>query len=196
LTARDSRDETRVYRCGAAARWLPRVLGGAVLVTAMLVALRLLPASGVPGAREFRAGLVVLAAVVALWVVRKGGEARIEVGVGPNGLFLFRGPHRSDLAYDEIDGLRYDAPFGASKSWVPATVLTDRRGATWRLSGFLDRGERLIEDLLELSGRDDLRAWADALQIPRRMAGSSRRVGLGYGFAALVLLTGAIFHLH
>ena len=61
MIGRDSTDEAKIYRCGAAARWLPRVLAGAVLATAMLVALRLPPASGVPAAREFRVGLVVLA---------------------------------------------------------------------------------------------------------------------------------------
>jgi hypothetical protein len=196
LTERDGSDGATIYRCGVAARWLPRALAGSVLVAAMLLALRLLPASGVPGAREFRAGLVVLAAVAALWVVRKGGEARIEVGVGPMGLFLFRGPHRTDLSFEEVDGLRYEAPFGPSKSWVPAAVLTDRRGTAWRMSGFLEHGDDLIDELLELSGREDLRAWADALGIRRRMAGASRRVGLGYGISAIVLLSGLTFYLH
>jgi len=184
-----------VFRCGAAARWLPRVLAGSVLATAMFVAMRPGPASAVLGAREFRAGLVIMAGVVALWVVRKGGEVRIEVGLGRNGLVLSRGPHRTELAYDEIDGLRYEAPFGTSKSWLPAVVLTDRRGAAWRLSSLLDRGGDLIDDLLQLSGRQDLHAWADALRIRRRMAGSGRRVGLGYGGACVVLLAGVIFYL-
>jgi hypothetical protein len=136
---------------------------------------------------------VLVGGIVALWLVRQGGETRIEVGLGCEGLFLFRGAHRTVLRYDDIDALRYDAPLGSSRSWLPATVLTDRHDTEWRVSALLDRGDDLISELLRLSGRDDLRAWADALRIGRRMAGASRRVGLGYGVAAAVLSVGVLF---
>ena len=184
----------RIHRCSAAARWLPRAFAGAVLVAGMLVAFALDPDATVPLVRPFKRGLVLVSALVALWLVRKGGEVRVGVGAGAEGLVFLAGPRRLDLPYREIAALRYEPPFAVSRSaWIPALALIDRRGTSWRIPALIERGERLVTALIDLSGREDLAAWADALDIERRMSRSGRRVAVGYGAAALIVVAAAIF---
>jgi len=184
----------RIHRCSAAARWLPRAFAGAVLVAGMLVAFALDPDATVPLVRPFKRGLVLVSALVALWLVRKGGEVRVGVGAGAEGLVFLAGPRRLDLPYREIAALRYEPPFAVSRSaWIPALALIDRQGTSWRIPALIERGERLVTALIDLSGREDLAAWADALDIERRMSRSGTRVAAGYGAAALIVVAAAIF---
>lgn len=183
------------HRCSAAARWLPRLLAGAILAAGTLVALRIDPHSTVSGSRVFRTLLVVTAAVAALWVVRRGAELRVAVAVAPEGLLFGAGSRELRLRFEEIAAMRYEPAFGASRSWLPAAVLVDRDGRSWRLSGLLAHGERLTAEILSASGRQDLASWVEAHRIDRRMAGAARRTGVGY-FAALAILGSAtLFYL-
>jgi len=184
----------RIHRCSAAARWLPRAFAGAVLAAGLLVAFSLDPDATVPLVRPFKRGLVLVSALAALWLVRKGGEVRVGVGAGPDGLVFVAGARRLDLRYRDIATLRYEPPFGMSRSaWMPALALIDRQGTSWRIPALIECGERLVAALLEQSGREDLAAWADAFDLERRMARSGARVAAGYGAAVLIVVAAAIF---
>jgi len=184
------------YRCGLAARWLPRALAGAVLAAGLLVAGTVNTDRGVPGARSLRALIAVGAAVAALWIVRKGGEVRLRVTAGADGL-AFEWRHQSaSLALDDIDGIRYEAPFGPARFWLPAAVLVDRHGREWRLSALLASGDRLVEDIVERSGREGLATWAEEHRVGKRMARATLRVRLGYAVTLAILLAAALHFLY
>jgi hypothetical protein len=182
-----------VYRCGAAARWLPRALAGAVLAAGLLVAFALDPDATVRLVQPFKRGLVLVSALVALWLVRKGGEVRVRIGAGPEGLVFLAGRRRLDLPYRDIAALRYEPPFGVSRwAWIPALALIDRQGRSWRIPALIERGERLVAALLDFSGRADLASWADALDLERRMSSSGTRVAAGYGASALIVVAAVV----
>jgi len=172
------------------------VLGAAVLIAAMLVALRLETPARVPTAEMFRRGLVMAAALVALWIVRRGGEMRRTVEVGERGLSFAGGAQPVELRYDEIETLRYVAPFGASRDWLPALALHDRAGRVFRVPAFVERGERLVERILECADRDDLRAWADAQKLGPRMGATRRRLVAGYALCGSVVVAAAVYYLY
>ena len=182
------------YRCGSAARWLPRALAGSIVASVLPVIQRIDAASGIPGLKMFHGGLILVAGLVGFWVLRRGGELRMAVEVRDDRLVFRAGSKRAELRFSDIETLRYDAPFAVTRTWLPATVLIDRRGTCWRLSALLPRGQRLIEQILEHSGREDLSTWAAALNVRERMALGGRRIGVGYVGVALILLTGAIYY--
>jgi hypothetical protein len=181
------------YTCGPAARWLPRTLAGAVLVAGLLASAHV--DAALPGARTLRALLVVVAAIAALWVVRKAGEVRFRVTAGATRLTFEHRAHSASLLYEDIDAIRFEAPFGASRSWLPATVLVDRQGRDWRLCALLSSGDRLVGDIVVGSGREGLATWADEHHVRQRMARSHLRVRLGYAVALVVLLAPALLYL-
>jgi hypothetical protein len=180
-----------IHACGRAARWLPRTLAGAVFAAGLLAMAR--PGTSgadAPPARPFRAAVVLVAGVAALWIVRRGGELRGRNVVGPDSLAFEQGPHRTELPFDEVESLRYEAPFGVSRSWLPAAVVVGRDGRAWRLPALLADGARAIETVIERSGRSDLAAWAEAQRVVERMGRATTHVRLGYaGAAAIVLVT-------
>ena len=184
-----------LYRCRAPARWLPRTLAAAVLVAGMLAAARLEAYAAVPGARAFRIALVVASAALALWIVRKGAEVRLRVSVGVDAVELEIGGRGASLPLEEIASVRYEPPFGPSRSWLPAAVLLDRHGASWRLSGLLDGGERALAEIVAQSGREDLAAWVAAQDLEAKMARHSLRVWLGYALALVVMIAAAAHYL-
>ena len=149
-----------VYRCGTAARWLPRTVAGTVLVAGLLAVGRLDAGRAVPGAHTFRALLIVATAIAALWIVRKGAEVRLQVRVDDTALTFEWGRSSVSLPLDKIDAIRYEPPFGASRNWLPAAVLVDRDGREWRLSALLGSGDRLVDDIVRLGGREGLATWA------------------------------------
>lgn len=183
------------FSCGAAARWLPRSLAGATLAVAMLIVAGLETETPIYGMRMFRILLVMLAAAVALWVVRKGGEVRMVVSLEEEGVAFEVGSRSAEVAYDEIEAVGYEAPFGPSRSWLPAAVLLDRSGRSWRLSGLLADGGRLVEEFVRRSGREDLAAWVDAQDIRSKMARSATRIRIGYAVVAVVVAVGLVFYL-
>jgi hypothetical protein len=79
-----------------------------------------------------------------------------------------------------------------TRHWIPALVVVDRAGAWHRIPALLDRGDRLVAELVRRSARADLAAWSDALDLERRMGGVRWRLATGYALAALVLV-GAIW---
>ncbi len=183
------------YRCGGAARWLPRALAGSVLAAGMLAGARIEARGGVPGSASFRVLLVLAAAATALWIVRKGGEVRVQARPDAEGLVLTTGNRRARVAFDDLEAVRYEGAFGPSRSWLPAAVLVDRFGSGWRLSALLDDGARLIDEIVERSGREDLAAWVAAHRVRARMARAVLLVRAGYSVAAGVLAVGVLYYL-
>ena len=192
MTAGSPVEPVATYRSGVAARWLPRILAAAILAAAMLAGLRLEERGY---GRALRTSVVLVGALTALLVVRRAGDVRVVFELGPQSLSLVRGAHRATLDLDRIERLRYDAPFVASRHWVPAAVVVDRDGRDWRLPATLEGGDRLVRDLVGRIDRDDLRAWGDALGLERRMGRTRRVLIVGYGLAALVLLAALVFYL-
>ncbi len=183
------------YRCGAAARWLPRTLAGSLLGAALIATRRVDPELVISGSRGFRTAVVVLAAILALWILRRGSEVRLRIEVTDGSDLLFQlGAQRFTLRLRDVDALRYDAPFGVSRSWLPATVLIDREGREWRLPGLLDAGDRLVDDVLRGTEQPNLEAWAQALRIRSRMRRGSQRVRIGYATAAAIFAAGVLYY--
>ncbi len=181
------------YACGTAARWLPRVLAASLLVSGWLLVVRLGPDSTVPGARSVRGLVVVAAALVALWIVRKGGELRLRLRVTDDGLRFEHRSHSAELPFEAIESVRYEAPFAGSRVWLPAAVLVDSQDRSWRVSALLDGGDRLFVELVRRSGREDLAAWVDAHRVIERMGRSAWRVRLGYALVATIFLGAAAY---
>jgi len=188
--------EPSYFRCGLAARWLPRVLAAAVLVAAVLAAFRFDPHEVLSASKYLRNLVAVLGGVIALWIVRKGGEVRTAFAIGGDELLVRHGAREYSLRLEDLDRLAYETPFAQSRTWLPALVLRDRFGQAWRVSALLDRGDRFVEDLLAGTGRNDLRAWAETLRLGEVMARAGRRVLVGYVAAAAILAAGLLYHLH
>jgi len=191
-----SRTQEQVYTCGRAAHWLPRTLAGALLLAGLLAAARVDPEAAVSGSRRFRALVVLAGAVLALWVVRKGGEVRQGVVSGDDALEVRYGARSRRLAYADVDAIRWDGPFGAGRSWLPAAVLVDREGREWRLCSLLQRGERLLGEIVERSRRPALATWAAEYRVGRRLARTGLRLIAGYAGSALVLTIALAYYLH
>jgi hypothetical protein len=184
----------RVYRCGAAARWLPRCLAAAILGGALLASYRFGPKT-VQAGWTYAGPLVVIAGAAAgLWILRKGAELRIGLILSEGGLEFVDGGRRTLLRWQEIDSLSYAPPFSSGRYWLPATVLGDRDGRGWRISALMADGESLIGELLRRAGRSDLDAWADALQLERRMARPGLSIVGGYAAASVVLVAALWFY--
>ena len=182
---------TGSYRCGTAARWLPRLLAASVLVAGWLMMLRVEPEAATPMVRSLRGLSVVFGAALALWIVRKGGEVRWRYELGDDALRVLHPGGSADLEYDWIQSARYEAPFGESRGWLPATVLQDKHGRTWRISALIDDGPKLIAELVQR--REELNAWVEAHRIEERMARAALRVRIGYGLAFAILLAATIY---
>ncbi len=192
----DTSQTHAAYRCGAAARWLPRALAGSLLAAALVATQRVDPESVVSGSQGFRTAVIVLAAILAVWILRQGSEVRLRIEVNDEDLVFESGAQQSTLRLVDVEALRYDAPFGVSRSWLPATVLIDRGGREWRLPALLDAGDRLVDQILQRGGKQKLEAWARALRIRSRMSRGGSRVRLGYATAAAILGAGLLYYLH
>ncbi len=188
----DPRFPARFYRCNLAARWLPRVLAAAILIGALVAGYRL--ADTAMGAR-FRFVLVGSAALIALFVVRAGAEVRLAIRPQAEGLAFRLGRARSLLRYDRIDSLRFEGPFASGLRWIPTVVLISNRGDSWRIPALIADGEGLIDDLIRLSGREDLASWVDALGLKQRFRRVRSTLLAGYGAAAAIAAAGIVFYL-
>ena len=58
----------------------------------------------------------------------------------------------------------------------------------------VDEGGRLMDEIVERSGREDLAAWIDAQGIRAKMARAGLRVRIGYSVVLVVLLAGLAFY--
>ncbi len=171
-------------------------MAGSLLAAAVVATNRVDPELVVSGSPGFRAAVVVLAAILAVWILRQGSEVRLRIEVHEQDLVFESGAQQSTLRLVDVEALRYDAPFGVSRSWLPATVLIDRGGREWRLPALLDAGDRLIEEILQRGGKQNLEAWARAFSIRSRMSRGGSRVRVGYATAAAIFGAGLLYYLH
>lgn len=183
---------TRSFRrCGVAARWMPRVLGGGLLAAAAIVNGNLDPSAALSG--MVKGVLVVAAAAAALWLVRAGSEARMEIAVEKDRIRLGASGRYVELALGDIEAVDYDPPFSSARRWLPAIVLIDCRDRRWRIPASIEDGASMVDEIVERSGQDRLRAWADARRVDRRMARSRWFTVAGYGAAAGWVVAATIF---
>lgn len=174
-------------RCSVACRWAPRVLGAAMLAAAYITSRGIDPDGLLPASSTFRMLVVVAGAVLALWLVRTGSEVYLEVGAADEGV-VFRAHGRERvLGYTDIAAIRYDGAMAGGKRWIPAVVVVDRKGLSWRIPAMMDRCRELLDTILERSGDSGARAWAEERKVHARI-GRSRSVI----FAAYVISVAAV----
>jgi len=184
------------FRCGRAARWLPRVLGASILVAAILAARRVSPAAATLGEFTWIGPVVVLVgAWLGLWTVRGGSEVHRVIRVTPDALQFEIARRRTRLPFDEIRALGWQPPFAARGRWLPATAAIDSEGREHRLPGLLTDGTSLIRQLLLRSGRRDLSTWAETLGLERKMGRARGLTVAGYAGSAAVVSAGLAFFL-
>jgi hypothetical protein len=170
---------------------MPRTLGGAVLASAAIVNLSL--ERHVVFSGMVKGVLVVAAAAAALWLVRAGSEARMEVILESDRLRLGAGRRHVELPIREIEALDYDPPLASSSRWLPAVVLIDRRDRRWRIPAAIGDGTALIEKVIERSGEESLKAWAEARRIAARMTASRWTTVTGYLVAGALIVAASVF---
>ncbi len=182
---------SRTYRCSAWARWLPRALGASLLTASLLISFRIDPDQISAYSRPFKIGLVVFAAAVSLWIVRRGAEVRLEVTPAGEHLEFRYAARSARLAYADLDRLDFSPAFGPSRHWLSAMILIDREGGEWRVPAVLADGANLVEEILDRAARSDLRAWAEVRGLAAKMGSSTRRFAAGYLVAGFVLAAAA-----
>jgi hypothetical protein len=170
---------------------MPRLLGGAVLAAAAIVHWSLAPYGAFSG--MVKGVLVVVAAAAALWLVRAGSEARMEIAVETDRIRLGARGRFVDLSLCDIEAIDYDPPFSSSRRWLPAIVLVDRRGRRWRIPASIEGGAAMVGEIVERSGQDRLRSWAQARRVDRKMALSGWFTAAGYSAAAGLVVAATIF---
>jgi hypothetical protein len=179
----------RQYRCSIAAVWLPRILAASLLVSGLFAAREIDPAGVVPFSGPVRTVIVIAAAAGALWLVRGGSEVRLRVAVDSTHLTFSAGRHSRKLPIADVRALDFVSAFGTRTRWMPAVVIADRHGGRWRVPAVLREGSQLVETIVERSEREELRAWAEARRLHRRIARAAYLVPVGYVVAlALPLL--------
>jgi hypothetical protein len=165
-----------------------------VIAAVLLVTGRFHDAPGIIGSARIRLALWAGAALLALWLLRKGAELRLSVVLTEEGLVFSYGARPVTLRFAEIETLRFDPPFAARKSWVAATALLDEGGRSWRLPVALENGDGLVAGLVRRSGREDLATWVEVLQVERRMRRGRLHQVVVYGTAAALLIAAAAFY--
>ena len=70
------------------------------------------------------------------------------------------------------------------------------RQQPWRISALIDDGDRLLAELIRRTGRHDLQAWAETLDLFGVLSRARRRVLIGYVAAAAILVAGVTYYLH
>jgi hypothetical protein len=168
-------------------------VGAAVLVATLLGALRV-DARANPMLPHVQRLVIVAGAFVALVIVRRGSEVRREFRLVDGGLEVSVGSRHARLQLEDVDRLYYAAPFAGSTSWIPATVLIDREGRSWRIPALLQQGDRLLRELLAAAGRNDLDAWADAYRVLPRMGRATLYVRSGYAVVVALLAAAFVYY--
>jgi len=174
----------RVFRCPAAARWLPRVLSGTLLAAAAWVLLSMPHEAAFAGL--VKAMLIGTAGAGALWILRGGRDLEVTVGVIEDRLQFSRGRHRIETTLGELESVDYAGAFSNLSHWPPALLLVDRHGRGWRVPAMIDEAAELVE-IVTGGDRSELRSWASARRVVTRMARSRYLIVAGYLGAALIL---------
>jgi hypothetical protein len=178
------------FACGVAARWMPRVLAGAVLASAFLATQRM-DLEGVHSlSRAMRILVVMAGALLALAITRGGAEVRGIFSLGPDALTLAWGKRRMEVRYRDLAALEYDPPLSRRPFWLPAAALVDRNERRYRIPALVWGGERLIDELVRRSERPELAAWNEVRRIAPRMARPGLWTYAGYVLAAALLAGG------
>jgi hypothetical protein len=139
--------------------------------------------------------VVLVGALLAVMIVRRGAVVRRAFGLAGDSLLVSDGRHTSRLRLADVERLDYAAPFGGTTSWIAATELTDRDGRVWRIPALLEDGDRLVRNLIERSGRNDLESWAEAYRVVPRMGRSASHVRMGYAAVVGLLVAGVVYYL-
>ncbi len=186
--------ESEVFRSGRAARWMPRVLGAAALFAGFAAAARIPSLHALLSAMKLV--YVAVGAFAALQIVRTGGEVRIVARVEDDRLWIGTDDDQREIEYGRLRRFEYDTPFARSmRRWLPAAVLVDDTGTAWRLPATLERGDALVRRIVERSGDDELRTWAETHRLERRMGRPQRVVRAGYAAAALLFALALVWTL-
>ena len=195
--------QSPVFVSSTAARWLPRVLALALLALGLVAAARAGRIEPQPGvsvppltqrlvqSQQLFFALVGLLAGVA--VIRGGAEVRTRARLGGEALHVTAGIGEIDIEYDKMERLEFASPFSQSRTrWLPATVIVDKWGQAFRLPATLQQGDRLIREIVRRSGREELAAWSQALQLEKRMGRPQLCLAVGYGLAVTAALAALI----
>jgi hypothetical protein len=183
------------YCCSAAARWLPRILAASLLAAGLLAAFHFERRPNVPYASQFEAFLVLVGGVLAFWVVKAGAEVRLRLRFEDGRLWFSYGGRSAALELRDIERFEYAAPFVAGRRWLAAAQIIDRGGAVWRVPALLANGGEWLDELLRRTGRSDLDAWAEALNLRERMSRAGRHLAIGYGVALGLIAVATVFYI-
>lgn len=184
--------EGTAYRCGRAARGLPRILAGALLAAALIAAYQL-PPTRLVKASFARQGVMAIGVLAAFWVVRSGRELSTTVVVGDEALEFRESSGRRVLRTERVVAMAFRPPFTANRRWVPALVLDEEEGDRWRIPALIENGDGLIAELLRRTGRNDLSAWVEARRLDDRMGRARQWVVGGYITAGAIVLAALYF---
>ena len=159
----DAAADVRLRRCPDWVRWLPRVLGGALLAAALIVIMSLESGPSLLG--RSKAVLMVMAGAVALWVVRAGSDVRLEAGLVDDALRIGARGRYLEVPLGDIEALDYAPPFVNARNWPPALVVVDRHDRRFRVPAAL---------------RDGPACWVSRTSRARAFAASSNRKTPGW----------------
>jgi hypothetical protein len=182
----------RIYRYSTAARWLPRTLAAAVMISSAILSARIYTGVAGTGFSHSRTLVILAGAACALVIVRSGGMVRAEFSLTSDALQLRVGKHTRELPYEMIVSLNYEPPFVRPREWLPAMVLLDRFGKRWRVPALLADGESFVTDLTSAVGRDELRSFASAYRLTSRMGAARNRLIWGYSLAFALILAAVV----
>jgi len=136
--------------------------------------------------------LIMAGALVSWWLLRRGNEVRVRWTLTDRALHWSLGRTRTQLAFDDIASLDYDAPFATRGYWLPAWTLHDRQGRVWRVSALIGRAPELLAALLQRSGRSDLAAWAESRSVASRLRRARVLIGWAYGLSLGLVVAAAV----
>ena len=180
------------FRCSTAARWIPVALAGAMLLGAVVLAVRIDPDRRLPGAGAMRVLLVAAAAVLGMRISLSLRELGLRLRFRSEGvLFELRGRSLT-LDYGEVRHLDWDPAFRHYAKWLPALVLVDRRARRHRVPALLEEGDRFVLEFVSRSGRTDLADWVEVHRIAGRMARARSWVVVFYAAAACAVAAAAV----
>ncbi len=176
------------FRCAASVIWVRRVLCVAVIVAAIIAALRADPGGHVPNGALVKGLIIAIGVTVALRIFLSTSEVSLAVTLRRADLLFERRKRIVALRIEDISALDFDPPFRRGAGWLPALVVIDRNRKRFRVPASIRSGDRLVLHLVERAGRPDLAADAEAEGLARRMERAGVIAAVGYAMAVLVLV--------